>query len=118
MHTPSTKPHHYHAQDGTANIERVLSFFRSGGGEDRANDAAGHNRSPGRGGGSPRRRRSYLSNDDDGDDEDDETLQGARDKLREGLLRLDGSGRPGGNLSPRRLFEYLDSDGVGEVHEL
>jgi len=53
-------------------------------------------------------------------DDGDEILQDAREKLREGLRLVgDGSMMAGGRkLSPRRLFEYLDSDGFGEVSTL
>lgn len=115
VHAPQT----YNLQDGTASIERVLAFFRSGGGEGGYAKDAGNSRSPGRGsgGGGSLRGRSYSSIDDGDDENDDEILQDAREKLREGL-RLDPNGgmmAGGGKLSPRRLFEYLDSDGVGEV---
>lgn len=109
-------------QDGTASIDRVLSFFLSGknirdgdkGDDDRAGNGRRSNTlSPGRGGG--RRGRGYFFSDDDagGGDEIDEVLQDARDKLREGF-RLGGTATEQ-KLSPRRLFNDLDPDGIGEV---
>lgn len=70
--------------------------------------------SPGRSGG--RRGRGYFFNDADtsGGDETDEVLHDARDKLREGL-RLGGTVTTEQRLSPRRLFNDLDPDGIGEV---
>lgn len=110
-------------QDGTASIERVLSFFLSGGkfrGGDNDHDAAGNGRtsnstqSPGRSGG--HRGRGYFLHGDDagGGDETDEVLQDARDKLREGL-GLGSTATADQKLSPRRLFNDLDPDGSGEV---
>lgn len=98
----------------------MLSFFLSGenirGGD--IGGAAGNGRtsntlSPGRGGG---RGGGYFFNDDDagGGDETDGVLQDARNKLREGL-RLGGTTTAGQKLSPRRLFNDLDPDGIGEV---
>lgn len=96
----------------------MISFFLSGesirDGDNDDDDAAGNGRisnntrSPGRGGG--HRERGHFFNDD----ETDEVLQDARDKLREGL-RLGGNATAEHKLSPRRLFEYLDPDGIGEV---
>lgn len=94
-------------QDGNASIERVVSFcllserVRGGGDSNSSRRQGRHDVVYGHGG-------------DDGDDEADEVLQDARDKLREGL-RLGGTATVEQKLSPRRLFQYLDSDGVGEV---
>ena len=55
----------------------------------------------------------FSSNDAD---ESDEVLDGARSKLSEGL-RLGDQATAGKDFSPRRLFEYLDSDGIGEVRD-
>lgn len=57
---------------------------------------------------------AYGRGGDDGGDEGDEILQDARDKLREGL-GLGGTSAVEQKLSPRRLFQYLDTDGAGEV---
>lgn len=104
-------------QNGTASIERVMSFFLSGGaygGDNDDGDANGrrqgergdHRRGGGGGG--------YTSNDGG---ESDEVLEDAREKLSEGL-GLGATAKPEKKLSPRRLFEYLDADGTGEVwHE-
>lgn len=101
-------------QNGTASIERVMSFFLPGGIFDGDNDDGNtgdgcRNKSHRHGRGDSRGRRHFSNGN-----ERDDVLQDARDKLREGL-GLGDTAAAEKKLSPRRLFEYLDSDGIGEV---
>lgn len=85
-------------QDGTASVERVVSFLSGGAGDgddDQRDKRHGRGRAEARG--------------DEVSDSDD-ALEEARVKLRSALAR-----GAAGHMSPRRLFEYLDSDGTGEV---
>lgn len=87
-----------YVKDGTASIERVLAFVS--GGIDRA---AGTRRVT-------RGDFDDQESDDDDDGMDNDALGDARWKLRS-ALKL-GTAK---EMSPRRLFEYLDPDGLGEV---
>lgn len=87
-------------KDGTASIDRVLSFVSGGVGRAgaRRDTRERFDQEPAGGG--------HYS--DDG--MDDDALGEARRKLRS-ALKL-GTAK---EMSPRRLFEYLDPDGRGEV---
>lgn len=85
-------------QDGTASIGRVISFLSDG--------VIGT------------KHQGQLQKRGDGrvtghSDEDCDVLEDARNKLRAAALKFGTS--KGQRMSPRRLFEYLDPDGMGEV---
>lgn len=86
------------AQDGTASIERVISFLGVGEGESSASENT---------------RRGRVRRQTSDNDCRDEDLETALEKLRD-ALKL-GNER---EVSPRRLFQDLDEDGAGEVSHL
>ena len=92
-----------YVKDGTASIERVLAFVSGG-----IDLGAGARRDT---------RGDFDDQEPDYDDDDDKDGGMDNDALGEARWKLRSALKLGTvkEMSPRRLFEYLDPDGLGEV---